>query len=192
MEHKVVAIFGGSFNPIHYGHIALARSVVQTRAADEVWLLISPQNPLKEQRELQPENVRLTLARKALMAERNIIVTDFEFHLPRPSYTWNTLEELRKAYPHYTFKLLIGADNWLVFDHWKNFQDILNNYSLLVYPRQDSPINPSSLPKNVELIQSPLMPFSSTDIRKKVKQNEDINGMLPLNIVADVKSIYKA
>lgn len=191
MDKKVIAIFGGSFNPIHVGHIALAKSVIEAHEADEVWLLVSPQNPLKQQVSLQPEEVRLSLAEKALHGEKRIKVSNFEFHLPRPSYSWNTLQALENAYPQCVFKLLIGADNWLVFDHWAHFKDILNHYQLLVYPRSDSPISPTTLPSNVKLIHSPLYPFSSTDIRQRVKNGESIKGMVKENIIEDVERIYK-
>lgn len=191
MSPKTIALFGGSFNPIHLGHIALAQAVIKGHFADEVWLLVSPHNPLKKQEGLQSEEVRLAMAEKALQAEKHIHVSDFEFHLPRPSYTWNTLQALSSTYPDTTFKLLIGADNWLVFDHWAHYQDILHHYDLLVYPRPDSPICPDQLPPNVTLISSPLYPFSSTDIRQRVKEGKSIKGMVADSIVEDVERIYK-
>lgn len=191
MSPKTIALFGGSFNPIHLGHIALAQAVIKGRFADEVWMLVSPQNPLKKQDGLQPEEVRLALAEKALQSEQYIHVSDFEFRLPRPSYTWNTLQALSSTYPNITFKLLIGADNWLVFDHWAHYQDILRHYELLVYPRPDSPIHTDRLPSNVTLISSPLYPFSSTDIRQRVKAEKSIKGMVADSIVEDVERIYK-
>lgn len=190
MFNKVVAIFGGSFNPIHVGHIALAKSVVQAHLADEVWLLVSPQNPLKEQNGLQPEQVRLRLANEALANEQHIHVSDFEFHLPRPSYTWKTLNALQQSYPTYEFKLLIGADNWLIFNKWANYKEILDNHKILVYPRPDSPINQLQLPSNVTLIKSPLCPFSSTDIRQRVRNKESIKDMVPSCVEQEVVKIY--
>ena len=191
MSPKTIALFGGSFNPIHLGHIALAQAVIKGCFADEVWMLVSPQNPLKKQEGLQPEEVRLALAEKALQSEQHIHVSDFEFRLPRPSYTWNTLQALSSTYPDITFKLLIGADNWLVFDHWAHYQDILHHYALLVYPRPDSPIRSAQLPSNVTLISSPLYPFRSTDIRQRVKAKKSIKGMVADSIVEDVERIYK-
>lgn len=96
---KRVALFGGSFNPIHNGHVALAQAVLDAHLADEVWLMVSPQNPLKQQADLRPENVRLSIAQQALQKHENIKVSNFEFALPRPSYTWNTLQALSRAYP---------------------------------------------------------------------------------------------
>lgn len=187
---KRVAIFGGSFNPIHNGHIALARSVVRQGLAEEVWLLVSPQNPLKQQNDLVDEQVRLTLAQKALEREAHIKVSDFEFSLPRPSYTWNTLQALTKTYPAYEFELLVGADNWKVFDKWAHYEDILSHYSLLIYPREGYDINATSLPANATMIDAPLFPISSTDIRHMVREGKDIKGVIPIIIEEEVKQLY--
>lgn len=187
---KRIAIFGGSFNPVHVGHIALARSVVQQHLADEVWLLVSPQNPLKQQMGLLPEQQRLNLVRKALEHEHGVEVSDFEFYLPRPSYTWNTLQALSAAYPDVEFSLLIGADNWLLFNRWAHPDDILANYRLLVYPREGCVVNKASLPIGVGLIEAPLFPLSSTDIRNLVREGKSIHGFVPAVIEQDVQRLY--
>lgn len=187
---KRIAIFGGSFNPVHVGHIALARSVVQQHLADEVWLLVSPQNPLKQQMGLLSEQQRLNLVRKALEHEHGVEVSDFELHLPRPSYTWNTLQALSAAYPDVEFSLLIGADNWLLFNRWAHPDDILANYRLLVYPREGCVVNKASLPIGVSLIEAPLFPLSSTDIRNLVREGKSIHGFVPAVIEQDVQRLY--
>lgn len=187
---KRIAIFSGSFNPVHVGHIALARSVVQQHLADEVWLLVSPQNPLKQQKGLLPEQQRLNLVRKALEHEHGVEVSDFEFQLPRPSYTWNTLQALSAAYPDVEFSLLIGADNWLLFNRWAHPDDILANYRLLVYPREGCVVNEASLPIGVSLIEAPLFPLSSTDIRNLVREGKSIHGFVPAVIEQDVQRLY--
>lgn len=187
---KRIAIFGGSFNPVHVGHIALARSVVQQQLADEVWLLVSPQNPLKQQADLLPEAQRLALARKALVNEDGVEVSDFEFHLPRPSYTWNTLQALSAAYPDVDFSLLIGADNWALFHRWAHPVDILAHHKLWVYPRQGIVVDEASLPAGVCLIEAPLFPFSSTDIRNLMRKGESIHGYVPQAIEQDVQRLY--
>lgn len=187
---KRIAIFGGSFNPVHVGHIALARSVVQQQLADEVWLLVSPQNPLKQQADLLPEAQRLALARKALVNEDGVEVSDFEFHLPRPSYTWNTLQALSSAYPEVDFSLLIGADNWALFHRWAHPVDILAHHKLWVYPRQGIVVDEASLPAGVCLIEAPLFPFSSTGIRNLVRKGESIHGYVPQAIEQDVQRLY--
>lgn len=186
---KRVALFGGSFNPIHNGHVALAQAVLDAHLADEVWLMVSPQNPLKQQADLRPENVRLSIAQQALQKHENIKVSNFEFALPRPSYTWNTLQALSRAYPCITFSLLIGGDNWCCFDKWAHYADILRLYDLIVYPRPNNEINTSSLPPHVSMLQAPLYPYSSTDVRARVKQGKSIHGMVP-DVVE--KAIIKA
>ena len=185
------AIFGGSFNPIHNGHIRLARQVITEGHADEVWLLVSPQNPLKQHQSLQPEAIRLELTRRALAAEPQLIASDFEFTLPRPSYTWNTLCALHEAYPDRQFSLLIGADNWALFDRWAHPQDILANFPLLVYPRPDYPLSPEALPPSVHLIQAPLFPYSSTDVRQAVQSGAAITEMVPECIREEVMRVYE-
>lgn len=187
---KRVALFGGSFNPIHNGHIALAEAVLTVRLADEVWLMVSPQNPLKQQADLLAETTRLWLAQKALSGRERIKVSDFEFHLPRPSYTWNTLQALHEAYPDVTFSLLIGGDNWQCFHKWAHYAEILANYSIIVYPRAESDVDEQELPANVTLLHVPLFPYSSTDIRNKVRGRESIKVYVPKTVCDDIIKAY--
>lgn len=177
-------IFGGSFNPIHNGHIRLSRHILDLGLTDEVWLLVSPQNPLKQKKGLLHEKLRLKLAKLALENEPHIHASDFEFSLPRPSYTWLTLRALHEKYPKRCFSLLIGADNWLIFNQWAHANDILENYQILIYPREDYIINSKELPASVTLIKNaPIFPYSSTQIRQALKAGKDCSEMLP-NIVA--------
>lgn len=185
------ALFGGSFNPLHLGHVRLAEKVLKEGLSDEVWLMISPHNPLKQQSDLLDENLRLRLAQKALSDHEQILASDFEFHLPRPSYTWQTLVALRETYPERTFSLLIGADNWLIFDRWAHYKDILATCPLIIYPRSGYPIDAETLPPSTHLLNAPLFPYSSTDIRKAVAQDEDIRHMVSESIVDDVKMLYR-
>ena len=176
------AIFGGSFNPIHRGHIALADFVVQGGWTDEVWLLVSPQNPLKAAAGLLPEQLRLALAQQATENYDRIKVSDFEFHLPRPSFTYKTLAALRESHPDRSFQILIGADNWSCFNRWAHHEELLRDYELLVYPRQGYDIHTASLPPNVRFVPAPLFPFSSTQLREMLLRGEDLSGILPQEI----------
>ena len=176
------AIFGGSFNPIHRGHIALADFVVQGGWTDEVWLLVSPQNPLKAAAGLLPEQLRLALAQQATENYDRIKVSDFEFHLPRPSFTYKTLAALRESHPDRSFQILIGADNWQCFNRWARHEELLRDYELLVYPRQGYDIHTVSLPPNVRFVPAPLFPFSSTQLREMLLRGEDLSGILPQEI----------
>ena len=167
MEGVSIAIFGGSFNPVHYGHVAIAKSVVESGLVDEVWLMVSPRNPLKEESDLMPDDQRLALVRKAVEGIEGVKACDFEFHMPKPSYTYLTLRRLRKAYPDVEFSLLIGADNWLIFEKWKNAEEILLSTPIIIYPRKGSEIDVATLPPNVTFLDMPLYNISSTEIRKK-------------------------
>ena len=176
-----IGIFGGSFNPIHYGHIALAQAVLQQCGLDEVWLMVSPQNPLKQEADLLDDRLRFEMAQKALEGVRGVEACDYEFHLPKPSYTWNTLEHLSKDYPDHRFTLLIGGDNWARFTRWRHWKDILRHYDVVVYPRD----------QYIGTIDVPLLPVSSTEIRQKVQRGENISGLVPEQIIPLVKAYYQ-
>ena len=175
-------IFGGSFNPIHKGHIALAGQIVQSGLVDEIWLMVSPQNPLKENKDLWNDQFRLHLARLAVADCPSIRVSDFEFGLSRPSYTYNTLRALRKAYPQRSFSLVVGADNWNCFHKWMNYDEILKEYPIIVYPRAGFTTNTSEAPKNVAFLHLQLYPVSSTEIRQKLERGEDVSQWLDPNV----------
>ena len=181
-SQQLIAIFGGSFNPIHCGHIALAQAVQKQCGLEEVWLMVSPQNPLKRNdSDLLDNQLRLQMAQKALEGVDGVIACDYEFHLPKPSYTWNTLQHLSKDYPDHTFILLIGGDNWAHFEHWRHWKDILRCYDVVTYPRGEYS----------GTIDVPLLPVSSTEIRQKVRAGESIEGLVPDQIADDVKRYYR-
>ena len=185
-------IFGGSFNPIHKGHISLARQLKKKARLDEVWLMVSPQNPLKHSSELLDDNLRLEMARMAVEGELGIIACDYEMHLPKPSYTWNTLQALTKDYPDREFFLLIGGDNWALFNRWYHYEDILSRYPIVVYPRkmQDDNLKTPELLNSLDKITTPqiidakLLDISSTEIRERIKKGKGIRRMVP-KAVAD-------
>ena len=133
---KRIGIFGGSFNPIHLGHTALASYICEQGMVDEVWLMVSPQNPLKRDLTLLDENERLTMARLATAPYPMLKACDFEFTLPRPSYTYHTLQALRTAYPDCEFSLIIGEDNWQCFNRWYRGEDIARETPIIIYPRK--------------------------------------------------------
>jgi nicotinate-nucleotide adenylyltransferase len=185
-------IYGGSFNPIHNGHIALARQMIESGLMDEVWFMVSPLNPFKKEKsDLLSDELRLEMTRLALEGEPKMIAQDFEFHLPKPSYTWQTLQALSEVYPNRQFILIIGGDNWQLFDRWFHYQDILNNYSLVVYPREGINIDADSLPNNVKLLKAELYPISSTQVRKNIKEGKPINDLIPKTIIQKVLKYYK-
>jgi nicotinate-nucleotide adenylyltransferase len=184
-------IYGGSFNPIHNGHIALARQMLTSAELDEVWFVVSPQNPFKQtSTDLLDDAKRLELTRLALADDDRLIACDDEYRLPRPSYTWHTLQALSRAYPDRTFTLLIGADNWLAFDRWYHGADILSHYPVAIYPRRHSPIDATILPAGVQLLDAELYDISSSDIRQRVRSGLSIAGMVPENIREKVITYY--
>ena len=185
-----IGIFGGSFNPIHNGHIALAKAFLEKENLNEVWFLVSPQNPFKVNQQLLADHLRLELVRKAIADNPHFRASDHEFQLPKPSYTWNTLQHLSHDYPTHRFTLLVGGDNWAAFDRWYHAEDILSNYKIVVYPRRGQEIDKSTLPTNVSLLQTPLIDVSSTDIRQRVEQGEDISKLVPEEILNDIQRLY--
>ena len=178
MQKKKVGIFGGSFNPIHTGHIALAKSLCQQAGLDEVWLMVSPMNPFKkEATDLLTDKLRLEMAEQAIADEPKLKACDYEFHMPKPSYTWHTLQALSQDFPHVSFTLLIGGDNWASFDKWFHHEDILNHYPIVVYPRKGCDIG--KVPSGVTIVETPLLNISSTEIRQRIKEGKSIHGMVP-------------
>ena len=186
-----IGIFGGSFNPIHNGHIALARQLLQQSGLDAVWLMVSPQNPLKQGVDnLLDDRLRYQMARIALHGEEGLCASDYEMHLPRPSYTWNTLERLNKDYPQHTFTLLIGGDNWERFPQWYRGADIISTHRIVVYPRRGSVVSPAAVPHNVTIADMPLLDISSTEVRERVHQGQSIRGLVPDAIAPLVSRCY--
>ena len=180
---RLIGIFGGSFNPIHFGHVAIARAALEQCLLDEVWLMVSPQNPLKQNdADLLADQLRLEMAQQALEHIEGVVACDYEFHLPKPSYTWNTLQHLSKDFPDHRFTLLVGGDNWAHFERWRHWKDILRHYDVIVYPRDEYP----------GTIEVPLLPVSSTEIRQKIRRGESIAGLVPDNIVSMVKTNYSS
>lgn len=174
-------IFGGSFNPIHYGHIALAQEILRQTDLDEIWLMVSPQNPLKQgATDLLADHLRYELAQKALEGVQGVEACNYEFHLPKPSYTWNTLQHLKKDYPDREFSLVIGGDNWERLSRWYHWKDILRNYNVVVYPRDGQR----------GTVEARLLPVSSTEIRERVRAGKSIQGLVPDRIIEDVERLY--
>lgn len=183
-------IYGGSFNPIHNGHIAIARAMTTRAGLDEVWLVVSPQNPLKPAGSLLADEKRLLMAQTAVSGIPGVTATDYEFRLPRPSYMWNTLQSLSRDFPERDFTLLIGADNWAVFHRWYRADDIIAHYPIAIYPRTGYPIDTASLPPNVKLIDTGLYDISSTQVRELIARGGDITGLVPDSVVSLATQFY--
>lgn len=186
-----IGLFGGSFNPIHNGHIALARQLLDKGGLDEVWLMVSPQNPLKERGYLLEDNLRFEMTKEALKDEPHIKACDYELHLPKPSYTWNTLQHLKDDFPNDTFVLLIGGDNWELFPRWYRSEDIIRDYKIIVYPRRGHETDSSSLPQNVSIVNAEYLDISSTEIRDRIKNGGSIEKLVPHSIIEDIIKNYR-
>lgn len=192
MNRKIkTGIYGGSFNPIHNGHIALARHLLQEAELDEIWFVVSPQNPFKVQQQLLADDKRLRLVRQALAPYPQLVASDFEFSLPRPSYMWHTLQGMSAQWPDRELHLIIGADNWLCFDRWYHADDIRRTYPIIIYPRQGYDITAADLPQGVRLVNTPLYNVSSTEIRADIAAGRDISGKVPSTILSEVEREYK-
>ena len=172
-------IFGGSFNPIHKGHVSLGRQLLQLAGLDEVWFVVSPQNPLKQQSGLLDNALRLRMVQLALAGEKQLVASDYEFGMPRPSYMWHTLQHMSADYPDRAFTLLIGADNWACFDRWYAYQEILDHYAVCVYPRSGSPVDPSCFPSHVRMVDTQLINISSTMVRQRIAHRQPIGDLVP-------------
>ncbi len=180
---KKVGLFSGSFNPIHIGHLALANWLCEFTDLDEVWFMVTPHNPLKEKDGLMDDQLRLDMVERAIENYPKFKACDLEFHLPQPSYTISTLEALNEKYPDQSFTLIIGSDNWSCFNKWKDYQKILSDYELIVYPRLGSkPVINSSLYPNVKLVNAPIIEISSTFIRESMKEGKDVRYFMPESI----------
>lgn len=185
---KRTGIYGGSFNPVHIGHTQLAGWLVARGYVDELWLLVTPQNPLKRVAGLLPDDIRFWLTKLGLEELRNdrsfgvrltksrLQVKDTEFHMPRPSYMADTLAMLRHRYKRREFVLIIGSDNWLEFDKWKRPDEILQHHRVVIFPRDGYEVDAASLPEGVTLADVPHFDISSTQIRKAIRTNPQYNG----------------
>lgn len=177
-----VGIFGGSFNPVHIGHLMLASYMQQFGGFDEVWLMLSPLNPLKSNpEELIPDITRLRMLELAIGDTPGIAVNDIELSMPRPSYTINTLRYLSKRYPRHNFKLIIGSDNWKRFGEWKESEEIIENYGVVIYPRPGYPVG-TIYDAGVEVVNAPVADISSTFIRRGIARGKDMRFFLPQGV----------
>ncbi|TAE82531.1 MAG: nicotinate-nucleotide adenylyltransferase [Bacteroidetes bacterium] len=189
-----IGLFFGSFNPVHTGHLLIANYFVQFTGLDKIWFIISPQNPFKINDELLEENTRLHLMRLAINGDERFVASDFEFRLSRPSYTVNTLQELRKSFPDDTFIPIIGGDNLQSFHLWKEYETILHHHEVYVYRRAGFHENPllANHPQ-IKIFEVPLLNISSTYVREMLQAGKSIKYMVP-QVVEEfiaMKGLYK-
>jgi len=179
MKTKKTGLFFGSFNPIHNGHLIMANYMAEFTDLDEVWFVVSPQNPLKQKNTLLPEHHRLALVRIAIEDQQKLGVTDIEFKMPRPSYTIDTLTWLSEKYPSREFVLISGTDIFSSFHKWKNHEAILEFYSIYVYPRPGSGLGDFTDYPKIKLFAAPMMEISSSFIRQGIKAKKNMRYWMP-------------
>ena len=181
-----VGLFFGSFNPVHNGHLNLAKTLLETTDLEQIWLVVSPQNPFKQSADLADDRMRCEMAWLATQNLPGIKVCGIELELPTPSYTIRTLDALRVRYPHIRFTLLMGADNWLGFPGWQQNERILASYDIFIYPRTGSPM-PDGLPANVRCVDAPVFDLSATQIRQAVAQGRPIGEWVPAAVARYIR-----
>ena len=215
-----IGLFFGSFNPIHIGHLIVANVMAENTDLSKVWLVVSPQNPFKPSKGLLHEFDRFDLVKAAIADHYKLEASDVEFHLPKPSYTIHTLAHLKEKFPEKEFKVIIGEDNLESFANWKNYQEILDQFGLYVYPRLNDSLGQARQPlvfgqarlndslgqarldvtkseikrhQNVKMIEAPLLDISATYIRNCIKNNKSIRYLVPESVetMIRVKNFYR-
>ncbi|MFY9274390.1 MAG: nicotinate (nicotinamide) nucleotide adenylyltransferase [Bacteroidales bacterium] len=178
-NHKNIGLLFGTFNPPHIGHTLIANYFYITKNFDEIWFIVSPQNPFKKDINLINEKLRLEMVNLTIENANYLKASDIEFTLPKPSYTINTLEKLKNDYPTYTFSIIMGSDNAISIEKWKDFQNIIDNYIIYVYPRTGYPTQNILTHKNIKIDNSaPIIDISSTWIREQIKNDNDVQFFL--------------
>ncbi len=191
LSPKKIGLFFGSFNPIHIGHLVIAEYMVEFAGLDKVWFVVSPQNPLKEERTLLAERQRLQMVRRAIDFDNRFKASNIEFSLPKPSYTIHTLAYLKEKHPAQQFALIMGADNITTLHKWKNYEQLLNDYEIYVYPRKENIEIPEYAKRaSVHLTQAPVMEISSTFIRSALKEKKETRYMLPPAVSEYIKEMH--
>ena len=184
---KKIGIYSGSFNPIHHGHVMLANYLVEFSDLDELWFVVTPQNPLKKKEDLLDDDERLKMVQLALGDDPRIHVSDIEMHLPTPSYTINTLTSLSEQNPDVEFVFICGMDSLQNMKNWREYQRILDNYELLVFPREGYDGGELVNYPSVTVLKTPILEISSTFIRQCVKDGRDVRHFMPEKAFAYMK-----
>jgi len=179
MKQKKIGLFFGSFNPIHIGHLIIANHMVEKTDLNEVWFVVSPQNPFKEKKTLANNYDRIHLVKLAIENNPKIKASDIEFGLPVPSYTIDTLTHLKEKYTHHKFVLLMGGDNLGSLHKWKNYEKLLSDYQIYVYDRPNYELGPLASHGSVKIMEAPLLSISASFIRKSIQEGYSIQYLVP-------------
>ena len=173
-----IGLYFGSFNPVHIGHLIIATYVINTTQMQQIWLVVSPQNPLKPSKTLLNEYHRLHLVQSSLEGENKIRASNIEFQLPKPSFTIDTLTHLQEKYPQHQFSIIMGSDSFCNLPKWKNYEKIIKDYSFYIYKRQGYEID-NNLGAQVQVLDAPILQISSTQIRNLIKAGKSIRYLVP-------------
>lgn len=180
MSQKTIGLFFGSFNPVHNGHMIIANFMATKGGLNEVWMIVSPHNPLKDKQSLAKDHDRLHLVHLAIGDNMKIKASNIEFNLPKPSYTIDTLTHLKEMYPNYNFALIMGGDNLLSLPKWKNYEKILNENLIFVYQRPQYDLGNLQNHVNVKIMEdTPLLDISASYIRNCIKEKHSIQYLVP-------------
>lgn len=182
-------LFFGSFNPVHIGHLVLANYIVEYCGMNEIWFVVSPQNPLKKSNVLLPDYQRLELVHLAVDDDPRFKVCDIEFSLPKPSYTIDTLTYLKEKYQGNRFSLIMGMDNLVSLPKWKNYKKILTDYEIIVYPRTGFSYNHNFPEADIKITDAPLMEISSSFIRESIRNKKNVRFFLPYKVYKTVEEM---
>jgi len=183
-----VGLYFGSFNPIHHGHLLIASYVLNHTDLQQVWFVVSPQNPLKPVGSLLNEYHRLYLVQLAVEGENNLKASDIEFKLPKPSYTSDTLAYLQEKYPNHQFSVIMGSDSFQNLPKWKNSEWLLRNYPVYIYKRPGFELLPTYPgAREIHQLNAPLLPISSTEIRKNIKAGKSIRYLVPESVRTEIE-----
>jgi len=189
-------LYFGSFNPVHIGHMAIANYIYEYSELDEIWFVISPHNPLKEKSSLLPDHHRLRLVEIAIGDDQRFRISDIESKLPRPSYTIDTLTHLKEIYPGRQFSLIMGTDNLLTINKWKNADVLVKSYKIIVYPRKSKEKEPTPVVKSmlqtadIEIVKAPEIEISGTFIRSAIRDGKDIRYFLPDGVWQYIRDMH--
>lgn len=186
---KRIGIFGGTFDPVHNGHLAIAGSFLDSGKVDELWIMVTPESPHKQDQHISDFTTRFLMTSRAFSGKQGVLVRDDEDALPKPSYTLRTLNYLRQKYPEHSFTLCIGQDSLASFDSWYNFEQILEHTPLLVARRPDSADVPE-LPQHavIHFISHDPVEISSSEIRKKIRNGKKVSDMIPNDVLEIIRS----
>lgn len=197
---KKIGLFFGSFNPIHIGHMILANYILENSDMEELWFIVSPQNPFKDKKSLLKDHNRLDMVERAVKNYPKMRASNIEFSLPKPSFTIDTLAYLHEKYPQHSFALIMGEDNLASLGKWKNAETLVKDHQIIVYPRKFNPGNSASKNagdfknhENISLVNAPVIELSATEIRQMIKDGKNVRPMLPPEVFEylDGSSFYK-